>query len=41
MKKKRQNYPVLGKKSRRIIEILIKAIVWALKGAWYFAAEIF
>lgn len=41
MNKKEQVYPILGKRSRRILEILIKALVWVLKGAWYFAAEIF
>ena len=41
MKKEKQVYPILGKSSRRILEILIKAIVSGLKEAWYFAEHFF
>ena len=41
MKKKRQNYPVLGRRSRRILEILIKVLVSGLKEAWHFSEHFF
>ncbi len=41
MNKKEQVYPILGKRSRRILEILIKVLVSGLKEAWHFSEHFF